>query len=121
MSVYYFTFMNKQATKDHYVKIIADSNDLARQCMFDHFGDKWMTDYRDTPENPFSDQIKEYGLSMLLSITVIDHGHGSVEYKRTPVECAVCGKQIGWEDTFDRGRSLTGYTCGGSCTRDFYD
>lgn len=74
---YFFTFMFKQATKNHYVRILAEDEGQARQAMFDHFGDKWFTSY--TAEK-FKDQPKEFNLKELCAIQVIDHG-SSLEYR----------------------------------------
>lgn len=74
---YYFTFMFKQATKNQYVRILATSEVKARDAMFAHFGDKWMTSY--TAEK-FKGQPERFNLTELMSILVTDYG-SSVEYK----------------------------------------
>lgn len=46
MKRYYFTFMQSQyALKDYYITIEAESEDVARQIMFEHFDLKWFTSY----------------------------------------------------------------------------
>ena len=62
--------MQKQAFKNHYVEIQADNMMLARQAMFDHFGDKFVTVY---DEKTFEGQADEFGLKCLVTIQVIDH------------------------------------------------
>ncbi len=74
---YYATFMQKQATKNHYVLINAPDESTARAAMFAHFGDKFMTVYS---EEKFEGQIENFKLKLLLAIAVIDHGHDSIEY-----------------------------------------
>jgi len=81
MSIFYATFMQRQATKNHYIMITADNEKIARDAMFEHFGNKWMTVYE---EEGFGKQIIDFKLSELLHIQVIDHGcdgHESLEYK----------------------------------------
>lgn len=78
MPKFYGTFMQKQATKNHYVEIEADNMGLAREAMFAHFGSCWMTAY--TVEK-FEGQVEMFGLKKLIGIQVIDHGHGSIEYR----------------------------------------
>ncbi len=70
--------MQKQVTKNHYVEIEADNMGVARDAMFAHFGEKWVTVY--TAEG-FKGQVAEFGLKKLIGIQVIDHGYGSIEYK----------------------------------------
>lgn len=78
MNTYYATFMQKQAFKNHYIKIEADSMEIARETMFAHFGDKFMTVY---PEEKFEGQAEEYNLHELCSIKTIVWPHnGSHEY-----------------------------------------
>lgn len=77
MKKYFATFMQKQAFKNHYVTIHADNKELARDAMFAHFGDKFMTVY---PGEELADQVAQFDLKELAAIQVIDHGHGSVEY-----------------------------------------
>lgn len=77
MKYFYGTFMQKQATRNHYVKIIAPNEALARQCMFTHFGEKFMTVYSNAE---FEGQAEKFNLTELLNILVTDHGHGSIEY-----------------------------------------
>lgn len=62
---YYATFMQKQAFKNRYVQIVAPDVDTARQCMFDHFGGKFMTVY---DSEGFAGQDTKYGLSRLCII-----------------------------------------------------
>ncbi len=88
-TTYYGTFMQKQATKARYVKIIVDQglvsgasgsgsgNALAHGAMLDHFGTKFAFVYN---EEQFLPQIEEYGLTELCTIRAIDHGYGSIEY-----------------------------------------
>ncbi len=75
---YYGTFMQKQAFSKYYVTIMADSIELARGAMFAHFGDKFMTVY---DEDNFKGQSEKFELKNLITIEVINHGHGSIEYK----------------------------------------
>lgn len=71
--------MQKQAFKGHYIVIEADSAELAREAMFNHFGEKFVTLYT---EERFEGQVEEYGLKeMKPGIKVIDHGYGCIEYK----------------------------------------
>lgn len=72
MAEYYFTFMQKQAFRNHYVEIVADDAGLARQAMAHHFGDKWAFQYSD-PED-FNKQVLMFNLKKLARISVIDHG-----------------------------------------------
>lgn len=69
---FYFTFMGKQAFKNHYVEIEAADAGSARTCMFAHFGDKFMTHY---PEEAFLPQIEEFGLRRLARIVVTEYGN----------------------------------------------
>ena len=81
MTIYYATFMQRQATKNHFIMITADNEEQARDAMFEHFGNKWMTVYE---EDGFEKQIIDFKLSELLHIRVINHGcreHESLEYK----------------------------------------
>ena len=83
MAIFHFTFMSKQAFHKRYVTINAANERQARDAMHDHFGDKWFTSY---PEEGFGKQIIDFGLSELVTITVINHGskeHPSIEYKLT--------------------------------------
>lgn len=73
--------MQKQAFKNQYITIHANNMALARAAMFDHFGDKFVTVY---DEEIFAGQPLEFNLTELTAIQVIDHGHGSVEYKALP-------------------------------------
>lgn len=88
MAKFFGTFMQKQAFKNHYVEIDASTHEhvngcivpdssIARQCMFDHFGDKFMTVY---DEMQFEGQIDKFGLERLCHITAIDFA-SSIEYK----------------------------------------
>jgi hypothetical protein len=45
MKTYYFTFMNKQPFKDHYLTITAETFELAREAMFEQFGEKFALQY----------------------------------------------------------------------------
>lgn len=77
---YYYTFMQKQATKRAFVKITAENEGQSREAMFAHFGDKFMTGYS---EKMFEGQQEEFGLWQLLHIKVVNHGtpeHPSLEY-----------------------------------------
>ena len=76
-NVYYATFMQKQAFKGKYVTILADTIGDARECMFAHFGEKFMTVY---PSEKFKNQPDDYNLTPLCEIKVIDHGHNNMEY-----------------------------------------
>lgn len=67
---FYGTFMFKQATRKMYVEIIAPNEQRARDAMFAHFGDKFMTVYS---EERFKGQVEEFGLSKLLTIMVDEH------------------------------------------------
>ncbi len=81
MAIFYATFMQRQATKNYYVMITAPNEKQARDAMFEHFGDKWMTVYKG---EGFGQQIIDFQLSELIHIQVIDHGcegHESLEYK----------------------------------------
>jgi hypothetical protein len=42
---YYFTFGQKHPLKDHWVRIVAPNESLARKTMFEIFGDKWAFSY----------------------------------------------------------------------------
>lgn len=74
---FYITFMQKQAFKRSYVEIIADNEEQARQCAFDHFGDKFFTSYSD--DEAMQEQVLEFNLKRLALIRVTDYG-SSVEY-----------------------------------------
>lgn len=77
---YYFTFMNKQSFKKKYVRINAANEGEAREAMFAHFGDKWMTSYT---EDKFEGQAERWGLTELCWILCVNHGtseHPSMEY-----------------------------------------
>lgn len=78
MAKFYGTFMQKQATKNHYVEFDADNESLARNAMFAHFGDKFMTVYT---AKDFDGQVEQFNLKKLIGIQVIVYGHDSVEYK----------------------------------------
>lgn len=77
MPMYYGTFMQKQATRNKFVAIDAPDEGMARDAMFAHFGDKFMTVY---DADRFSGQAEQFNMTLLLRITVTDYGHGSVEY-----------------------------------------
>ena len=61
----------KQAFKKLYVTIIAENMELAREAMFEHFGDKFMTVYA---EDDFADQPMRYDLLEMCKIEVTDFG-----------------------------------------------
>lgn len=78
---FYVTFMQKQAFKNKYVRIMATNGSEARDAMFAHFGDKWMTSYEGSA---FEGQIERFGLEELCCILVVNHGtkeYPSIEYK----------------------------------------
>lgn len=77
---FYFTFMQKQAFKNHFVEILAASMEEAREAMHHHFGDKWAFSYR---HEGFGQQIQEFNLKRLATIQVIDHG-SSLEHRIFP-------------------------------------
>lgn len=79
MATFYGTFMQHQAFKNHVVQIEAESNELARQAMFTHFGDKFFTVYA---EANIIDSLDKYPwqYNLLCKIQVIDH-KSSLEYK----------------------------------------
>lgn len=77
MPKFYGTFMQKQATKNHYAEIDADNAALARDAMFAHFGENFMTVY--TAEK-FNGQVDRFGLKKLIGIQVYNH-HSSIEYR----------------------------------------
>ncbi len=80
MAIFYATFMQKQAFKRKYVKIEAQNRWQARDAMFAHFGDRFMTVYE---EDGFNEQVVKYNLKQLCEIEVINHGteeHPNVEY-----------------------------------------
>lgn len=74
---FFATFMQKQAFKSHYVEIWAKDIGLARDAMFEHFGDKFMTIYN---EEQFKTQPIDYNLEKLCVINAIDH-ESSKEYQ----------------------------------------
>lgn len=76
MKVFYATFMQKQAFKQMYVEISAHDENMAREVMFAHFGNRFFSVYS---EDQFSGQREAYGLRLLCHIQAIDHG-SSVEY-----------------------------------------
>lgn len=78
MKKFYGTFMQKQATKDRYVEVQADTYELAHNAMSDHFGAKWAFLYS---EQDFAGQAEAHGLRKLMTIHVTDYGHGSIEYR----------------------------------------
>jgi len=78
MAIFYATFMQKQATKNHYVKFTADSMGLAREAMHAHFGAEWMTVY---DEKGFEGQTEEFNLKELLHIHVIAHEHSHSDFR----------------------------------------
>lgn len=84
MNTWCVTFMQKQAFKNHYVRITAPTHAMMRQCMNEHFGDKFMTDY---PAEGFNEQIERFGLRELCNVVVINHRceeHPSLEYLLIP-------------------------------------
>lgn len=54
MKKFYFTFMQSQyALKDYYIVIEAQTEDIARAIMVDHFGQKWASSYKHGNFHPF--------------------------------------------------------------------
>lgn len=85
---FYGTFMQKQAFKNHYVEFVvldsaagipnpASPESIAREAMFAHFGDKFMTVYS---EKEFDGQIERFNLRSLCKIQCKDFG-SSTEYR----------------------------------------
>lgn len=56
---WYFTFGSGQAFPNGYVKISAESSEIARQEMFNRFGSNWCWHYA---EKEFLPQIEKYNL-----------------------------------------------------------
>lgn len=77
---FYATFMQRQATKLHYVEIEAENVQDAHAAMHEHFGTTWAFMY---DEAGFSGQVQQFGLKRLIGIKVTDHG-SSVEYQILP-------------------------------------
>lgn len=72
MPIFYGTFMQKQGTKNHYVKMYADDKEAASHTMHDHFGEKYGFIY-DAEE--FKDQIILHDLTRLMTVVVVNHAH----------------------------------------------
>ena len=75
-NIFYGTFMQRQAFKNNFVTLIAKNRELARQAMFEHFGDKFFTVYS---TDEFVDVPEQYGLTPLCEIRVVDDG-SSIQY-----------------------------------------
>lgn len=79
---FFVTFTNRRAFRNKYVIIKVDkdaegnANDIARQAVWDHFGNKWMTVY---PHSDLRRQIVSYGLKELTTILVNRFGHYDLE------------------------------------------
>lgn len=64
---FFFTFMQKQATKDCYVEIRAATEEVAREEMHRRHGDQWAFCYT---EKDFEGQAERFGLQKLQEITI---------------------------------------------------
>lgn len=67
MKRFFFTFMQKQATKSCYVEIRAVDEIAARNEMVKQYGTQWAFCY---DEKGFEGQVEQFGLQKIAEITV---------------------------------------------------
>lgn len=68
---FYASFMQKQAFKDSYVEIRAETWNEARECMFAHFGPNFMTLYN---QAQFTPKVEKYKMTRLCVIEAVNRG-----------------------------------------------
>lgn len=85
MLTYFATFGSGHPLENHYVGIVAESEEQARHAMFKTFADKWAFLYQaNAPEGGLREQESRFKLTPALFLSVVPHS-----YKNEPLILAV--------------------------------